>query len=170
VVVKLAGRTFFFFGRQVLFIFFGFLHFYWLELFSTNEPKLWQQLWQAGTFFHSMTPDNKLHLLKALSTARVNIVRQGSTLCIKGKHCALISAPETRGLGNQEVSVRGKMDFELIVHKDGSLFEAIRAFADLEVDKTFGVKVLVGEIVLGDDFLGNIVAVDMSEILKSPVK
>jgi hypothetical protein len=50
----------------------------------------------------------------------------------KGKSCASISvAPETRGLGNWEVSVRGKVRFELIVCKDGSLFEAIHAFADL---------------------------------------
>ena len=50
----------------------------------------------------------------------------------KGKSGASISvAPETRGLGNWEVSVRGKVRLELIVHKDGSLFEAIHAFADL---------------------------------------
>ena len=50
----------------------------------------------------------------------------------KGKSGASISvAPETRGLGNWEVSVRGKVRLELIVRKDGSLFEAIHAFADL---------------------------------------
>jgi hypothetical protein len=44
----------------------------------------------------------------------------------KGKGCASISvAPETRGLGSWEVSVRGKVLFELIVRKNGSLFEAM---------------------------------------------
>jgi hypothetical protein len=74
-----------------------------------------------------------------------------------------------QGFGNWEVLVRGKMQFELIVRKDGSLFEAIHAFADLEVDKTFGVKVLVGEIVLVDDFLGNIAAVDMHVLVNEHV-
>jgi len=75
----------------------------------------------------------------------------------KGKCCASIRmAPETGGLGNREVSIRGKVCFELIVRKDGSLFEAIHTFADLKVDKTFGAKVLISEIILIDNFLGNI--------------
>jgi hypothetical protein len=88
----------------------------------------------------------------------------------KGKSCVLISvAPETRGLGNWEVSARGKVLFELIVRKDGNLFEAIHAFADLEVDKTFGVKVLDGEIILIDDFLGNIAVVDAHVLVNEHV-
>jgi hypothetical protein len=88
----------------------------------------------------------------------------------KGKSCVLISvAPETRGLGNWEVSARGKVLFELIVRKDGNLFEAIHAFADLEVDKTFGVKVLDGEIILTDDFLGNIAVMDAHVLVNEHV-
>ena len=79
----------------------------------------------------------------------------------ESKRRASISvAPETRGLGDGEVSVRSKVRFELVICQDGSLFEAIHAFADLEVDETFGVEVLISEMVLVDDFLGNITAVD----------
>jgi hypothetical protein len=88
----------------------------------------------------------------------------------KGKSCALISvAPETRGLGNWKVSIRGKVLLELIVLKDGSLFEAIHAFADHKVDKTFGVKVLDGEIILVDDFLEIIAAVDAHVLVNEHV-
>jgi hypothetical protein len=88
----------------------------------------------------------------------------------KGKsHASISVASETRGLGNLEVSVRGKVCFELILRKDGSLFEAIHAFVDLEVDKTFEFKVLVGEIVLIDEFLGNIVAVEAHVLVNKHV-
>jgi hypothetical protein len=39
------------------------------NIFPKKAPKSGQQLWQTDTFFHWMTPDNKLHLLKALRFA-----------------------------------------------------------------------------------------------------
>jgi hypothetical protein len=89
----------------------------------------------------------------------------------KGKGRASIRmAPETRGLSNWKVSIRGQVCLELIVHKDGSLFEAIHTFADLKVDKDFGAKVLIGEIVLIDDFLGNITAMNLHVLVDRHVR
>jgi hypothetical protein len=89
----------------------------------------------------------------------------------KGKCCASIHmAPETRGLSNWKVSIRGQVCLDLIVRKDGSLFEAIHTFADLKVDKVFGAKVLIGEIVPIDDFLGSITAMNSHVLVDGNVR
>ena len=88
----------------------------------------------------------------------------------KGKGRASIRmAPKTRGLGNWKVSIRGQVCLELIVRKDGSLFEAIHTFADLKVDKAFGAKVLISEIILIDNFLGNLTAINLHVLVDGHV-
>jgi hypothetical protein len=83
-----------------------------------------------GPFLGECIPGGKS--IKEVISIRLGEEFDAKIVDSKGKSCASISvAPETRGLGNWKVSVRGKVQFELIVHKDGSLFEAIHAFADL---------------------------------------
>jgi len=72
----------------------------------------------------------------------------------------ILVAPKAGGLTYREVTERGKMSFELVVGENGSLFAAIHAFANLDIDVTFGVEVRVGQIVFGDDFVSEILAVD----------
>jgi hypothetical protein len=89
----------------------------------------------------------------------------------KVKGCASIRmAPKTRGLGNWKVSIRGQVCLELILRKDGSLFEAIHTLVDLKVDIAFGVKVLISEIILIDNFLGNITAMNLHVLVDGHVR
>ena len=69
-------------------------------------------------------------------------------------------APEARSVRDREVTVRGEVCSELIVRKNGSFLEAVHTLADFDVDKTLGVKVRIGEVVLGNDFGREITAVN----------
>jgi hypothetical protein len=59
------------------------------NFFPQKGPKSRQQLWQAGTFFHWMTPDNKLHFLKEFNTIMSNKVFKRSKVCIEKSADAL---------------------------------------------------------------------------------
>ena len=69
-------------------------------------------------------------------------------------------APKTRGLRDRKVTKRSKVGLELIISKNGSLFEAMHAFADLDIEVPFGVKIIVGQIVLANNFGSEIAAMD----------
>ena len=69
-------------------------------------------------------------------------------------------APKARGLTGRDVSERSEVGFELIVRKNGSLFEAIHSFSDFNINKALGVEIRCGQIVLIDNFGNEILAVD----------
>lgn len=69
-------------------------------------------------------------------------------------------APEARRLGDWMITVRGEMRLQLIVGEDGGLFEAVHALADLDINVTFGIEVFVGKVVLINNLLWEVAAVD----------
>ncbi len=75
-------------------------------------------------------------------------------------------APRTRGLRDKKVTKRNKVSFELIIGKNGSLFEAIHAFEDLDVDVPFGVKIIVGQGVLCNNLGSEIAAMDQDDTVE----
>ncbi len=88
----------------------------------------------------------------------------------KGECCATIGvAPEARRLGDWMVTVRSEMCLQLIVCEDGGLFEAVHALADLDVNVTFGIKVVVGKVVLVNNLLWEVSAVDAHVLIDEHV-
>lgn len=62
------------------------------------------------------------------------------------------------------------MSFELIIGKNGGLFQTIHPFADFHVNVTLGVKVGVGQIILSNDFGRKILAVDAHVLIDDHVR
>ena len=59
--------------------------------------------------------------------------------------------PKAGSVRDGEVTERSEMRFELIISEDGGFLETIHAFADFDVEITFGVEEIVGQVVFGDD-------------------
>ena len=57
----------------------------------------------------------------------------------------------------------------MIIGKNGSLFEAIHAFADLDIDVLFGVKEIVGQGVLSNNLGSEIAAMDLHVLIDGHV-
>ena len=62
--------------------------------------------------------------------------------------------------------MRSKMFFELLVGKDAGFLEAVHAFLDFNVEKTTGIKVIVGEAIFVDNFLRDVASMD-AHVLKN---
>ena len=52
------------------------------------------------------------------------------------------------------------MGLELVIRENGSFLEAVHAFADFDVDVSFGVEMGVGQAVFVDHFLSEVLAMD----------
>lgn len=68
--------------------------------------------------------------------------------------------PKAGSVRGGEVAERCEMRFELVIGKDGSFLETIHAFADFDVEVTFGIKEIVGQVVFGDDLRCDVTAMN----------
>jgi hypothetical protein len=84
------------------------------------------------------------------STASVKVVRR--------VECC--QRPGVYGVRHRRVAVGCEVFFQLSVGQDAGFLQAVHAFLDFKVDVPLGIEIVVGEVIFGNDFLGDVFAVN----------
>ncbi len=89
---------------------------------------------------------------EVLDTEIVDGEREGGTTSLV--------APKTGGVADGIVSVGSEVCLELVIREDGGLLESVHALADFDVDVSFRIEMGIGQVILVNDLLGDVTAMD----------